>query len=75
MKKQVEMFTVQCDNCKKDFEEDYNGCSCWGDFDDAWENASDSNWIYGDDFDTHYCPECYSYNDEDKLIVDKARTK
>ena len=68
MKTKVEMFTVTCDNCKKQFEDEYNGYTAWGDFNDAWENASDSDWM-GADFDTHYCPNCYHYDDNDNLII------
>jgi len=52
------------------FEDEYNGYSCWGDFNDAWENASEVNWI-SEDRDIHYCPDCYSYDDNDNLIVKK----
>ena len=75
MKTNVEMFTVTCDNCKKDFEDEYNGYSCYGDFNDAWENASESGWVNGDDYDTHYCPNCYSFNDNDELVIDESRKK
>jgi hypothetical protein len=44
------------------------GYSCWGTENDAWENASESDWIEAD-FDVHYCPGCYSYDDNDNLIV------
>jgi hypothetical protein len=68
MKQEVEMFTIKCDNCGTLFEDGYNGYSCWGDVNDAWENASESDWIEAD-FDVHYCPNCYSYDDNDNLII------
>jgi hypothetical protein len=75
MKKEVEMVTVQCDNCKKDFKDEHMGYSCWGSLSDAWEYASESGWIHGDDFDTHYCPDCYSYDDNDNLVLNESRKK
>ena len=72
MKTEVTMFTVKCDNCGKLFEDEYNGYSCWGDFNDAWENASDSDWMRNDD-DVHYCPACHSYDDNDILILKEIK--
>ena len=68
MKTEVTMFTVKCDICGKLYEDDYNGYSCWGDFNDAWEGASESNWIT-EDHVNHYCPSCYSYDDNDILVL------
>ncbi len=62
----VEMFTVVCDNCGEDIgaSSEY---SCWNDSSYAEENAMESDWIKHDG--KHYCPECYSYNDNDELIL------
>ncbi len=67
------MFTVTCDNCKKFFEDEYAGYSAWGSFSDAWEYASESGWVTGDDHNIHYCPDCYSYDDKDNMIIDEQR--
>jgi len=64
----VEMFTVVCDNCKKNIgsEQDY---SCWNDDTYAEENAMESDWEKVDD--KHYCTYCYSYDDDDNFILNK----
>lgn len=68
----VEMFTVVCDNCKESADEgsDY---SCWNDENGAKDVAMESGFINENEND--YCPKCYSYNDEDELIIDSSRTK
>jgi hypothetical protein len=72
MIQKVEMYTVICDNCKIDaaFEDEY---SCWSEINFAVENAKDCDWIEEDD--KHYCPKCYSYDDEDNLVINTERTK
>lgn len=66
------MFTVVCDNCQKDIgsTQEY---SCWDDSDFAIENAMNSDWIA--EYGKHYCTECYSYDDNDALIINSSRTK
>lgn len=68
----VEMFTVVCDNCKESADEgtDY---SCWNDENGAKDVAMEAGFIKENGND--YCPKCYSYNDEDELIIDYSRTK
>jgi len=63
---EVKMFTVVCDNCKKDIgsEDEY---SCWNDDNYAESNASDSDWLKLNTL--HYCPECYSYDDNDAFVL------
>lgn len=70
MIQKVEMFTVVCDNCGEDagVDSDY---SCWNDESAAVEMATESDWIK--DGDKHYCPKCYSYDDEDNLILKEAK--
>ena len=71
--KEMTMYTVQCDNCKKVFEgEDF---ACWNEFDFALDEAKESEWIETDDGENHYCPECAHHNDEDELIIDESRKK
>lgn len=60
------MFTVICDNCGKD-SNDGAEYSCFGDKQTAEYSAEDSNWL--NDNGKHYCPDCYSYDDEDKLVL------
>lgn len=71
MIKEVKMYTVVCDNCKKSADDDTD-YSCWNDKNAAKEVASNDNWITDDDKD--YCPNCYSYDDEDNLIIEKLKT-
>ncbi len=62
----VEMFTVVCDNCKKDIgsESEY---SCWNDSQYSEECATESGWHKEDD--KHYCVECHLIDEDDNLII------
>ena len=71
MIKEVTMYTVICDNCGKDCNKDQE-YSCWSDKTFAQDCAMESDWLK--EGDEHYCTECYSYNDEDELVIDKSRT-
>lgn len=66
MIEEVKMYTVVCDNCGKD-----NGCdsdfSCWNDESAAWEQASECGWTK--EKDKHYCQDCWSYDDNDNVII------
>lgn len=68
----VEMYTVVCDNCGVSADEntDY---FCWDDENGAEEVAMESGFIKENN--SHYCPKCFSYNDEDELVIDSERTK
>lgn len=66
MIQEVKMFTVVCDNCGVDVNKDAE-YSCWNDRSYAEENAMECNWIKQDD--KHYCDDCYSYDDDDNLII------
>lgn len=66
MIKEVTMYTVICDNCGHDVNKDAE-YSAWNDRDYAVECALESDWIEKDD--KHYCPECFSYDDDDNLIL------
>lgn len=57
----VEMFTVSCDNCGEDFK------AVYGDENITQETALESDWIKNRD--NHFCPECWSYDDQDNLII------
>lgn len=71
MIKTVEMYTVICDGCGKDVNkgEEY---SCWNDEGYARETAIEADWH--EDDDKHYCPDCYSYDDDGEVIL-KNRSK
>ena len=66
MIQKVEMFTVICDNCGEDAGTD-SDYSCWNDESAAREIAMDSDWM--EEEGKHYCPKCWSYDDEDNLIL------
>ncbi len=70
MIQEVKMYTVICDNCKKDSNEDTD-YSCWNDKEYAQDVATEADWITEDD--KHYCPNCYSYDDDDNLIIGKSK--
>jgi hypothetical protein len=64
----VQMFTVVCDNCKKSADEN-TMYSCWNDINTAQDIAMEAYYIK--EGDNHYCPDCYSYDDNDILILKK----
>jgi hypothetical protein len=66
MIKELKMFTVICDNCKKsaDDETDY---SCWNEENFAEDVALEAGYIKEDD--KHYCSNCFEYDDDDNLII------
>lgn len=59
-------FGVQCDNCKKMYE-DYNGFTIFVDKDSAIENAQDDSWLI--DSNKCYCPDCYAIDEDDNVTV------
>lgn len=66
MNKEVTMYTVVCDNCGKDSNED-NEYSCFSTKEMAEDEAMEIGWLR--DNDKHYCTDCYSYDDDDNLII------
>jgi len=69
---EVKMFTVQCDNCKK-FSGQDSDYSCWNDESTAWDDASESGWI--EDEGKHYCPNCYTIDSIDNIIIKPIKIK
>ena len=70
MIKEVQMFTVVCDNCKLDIGT-VGEYSAWNDENYAETNAMESDWQKEED--KHYCPDCFEYDDEDNFVVKKER--
>lgn len=66
MIKEITMYSVCCDNCGKDSNEGAE-YSCWNDSGYAWQCAEEDGWE--EDFDQHYCPDCFSWSDDDELIL------
>lgn len=75
MIKEVIMYTVICDNCGKDCNAD-SEYSCWGDVSSAHDSAIDSDWTFDEDKeDVYYCPECFTYDENDNLIIKQLTPK
>ncbi len=72
MIKEVTMFTVLCDNCGVDSNRDCE-YSCWGDKSQAEEHAMNSDWHLDDK--KHYCCNCFSYDENDNLILREVHNK
>lgn len=72
MIKEFSTYTIICDNCGADIcnGTDYSG---YGDADYVNDMALDNEWIEVDK--KHYCDNCFSYDDNDELVIDKSRTK
>lgn len=70
--KKIEMLTVVCDNCKKSADEDTE-YYCWNDDSYAKEIAKESGYIEHENF--NYCLKCYSYDDNDNLILKQIKQK
>lgn len=71
MIEEVTMYTVVCDNCGKDSNEnaDY---SCYNDKHRAEETAVENEWykeIGKGEENKHYCPDCFHFDDDDQLII------
>ena len=66
MIKESTIYTVICDNCKTDVNEGEE-YSAWNDAGYAEDIASYANWVKVDEY--HYCPKCYTYDDDDNLVV------
>lgn len=66
MIKTIEMYTVICDNCGVSV---FDGCDYDGFSDENYveQTAEESNWVNDDE--KHYCPSCYTYDDDDNLVV------
>jgi hypothetical protein len=75
MKVEVKMYTVECDLCKNQHIDDHNGFVGWTEYERARESAMDSDWL--EDWrqgceQKHYCPECYSLNDEAEVVCKRT---
>lgn len=66
------MYSAVCDNCGVVCGED-EGIIAWNDISHTKEIAEDSNWAVDDE--KCYCPKCYSYDEEDNLVVTKLSVR
>jgi hypothetical protein len=71
MIKEVTMFTVICDNCGKDAN-DGAEYSCWNDKSFAEDIAVEFGYLKNDN--KHYCQDCFSYDEDDKLVIKSTKT-
>ena len=72
MIKEFKCYTLLCDNCGVDLNEDsdYSG---WADENFLYDIANESNWNDDNNRSNWYCPDCCSYDDNDELIIDISR--
>lgn len=66
MIEKVEMFTINCDNCGENIGAD-NDFMAMNDEAGIKEYAMNDDWI--EEGDKHYCKKCYSYDDNDELVI------
>jgi len=66
----VEMYTVECDNCKTTRGQD-SEYSCWNDESYALDEAMDHDWIEHDG--KHLCPDCYKRDENDSIIITEQK--
>ena len=66
MLKEVKMFTIICDGCGKDVNDDTD-YSAWNDESYVYDIRQEADWEKVDD--KHYCTDCYEYDDDDEIII------
>lgn len=59
------LYTLQCDRCKKELEDD--NLQYWVDVESVLDIANNNEWITKED--KHYCPDCYIFNHNDEIEV------
>ena len=62
---------VQCDNCRE-FAENSDGGAFFSDEETARDNAVNGE-EWHEEAGKHYCKNCYSFNDNDELIIDETK--
>lgn len=62
-----EMFAGKCDRCNTEVLEN-SEYSCFGEKEMIIENMHEANWYFADD-KKHYCPDCFTVNDEDEYEI------
>lgn len=68
MIKSLEIYTIICDNCGKNYYDD-SEFSGFNDKDYVVEDALDNDWIEHDN--DHICSDCYEYDDDDNIVIKK----
>jgi len=77
---EVTMHSGSCDNCDETFEDRHSGFTAMPDSCDIIEAMGNSGWHIGGDAEgsvegNHYCPACFTIDDEDRFILNADRTK
>lgn len=71
MYNKIECVTLYCDNCNEQYMNDHSGFSIFVSEADANDEADNDGWhLHGDD-DKHYCPECFTIDENDNLVIRK----
>lgn len=71
------MFAVCCDNCKAKFFDNHD-YSCLSEENMVRDDMNEILWLITDedsDEEKHYCNACWSYGDEDEILINTSRTK
>ena len=74
----IECETLSCDNCGRDYES-YEGFTIF--LEGAIQRANDDEWLNGDFQENrdlhgkHYCPNCYSIDDDDNVTIKQTAIK
>ena len=63
---EVEMYSIQCDCCKRVGVEDSDYAG-WNDKSAAWEEADNYEWIEHEG--KHYCPNCYTIDEDGNITI------
>lgn len=66
----IDAYGVECDRCKKMYEDGFTGISFWADENEAFNNAQEnSDWTEVNG--KHYCPNCFTVDEETGKITIK----
>lgn len=66
MIQEVKMYTIVCDGCGCDVNED-SGYAGWNDEEYVDDIRQEAGWEKVDD--KHYCTDCFEYDDDDQLVI------
>jgi hypothetical protein len=72
------MYGCHCDNCGEHWIDEEKGIAVFGTENDVLNEVRNfESWHTEGPFgnEKHYCPECFTINDNDELVIDMTRTK
>jgi hypothetical protein len=70
----VTMYGATCDNCNQSYDGDGGYNAFWNDRGYMKKIIKESDWHVTDNGKT-YCPDCYTVDDDDNLLIKKERQK